>query len=335
MKGGSALAVSALRRARREHGKIRRSAELSLRAASCDWKRALEAPGSNCFIGGLTGRSGTSWLLRLVGEAMEGKAAAIGEHGVFVLSQFRGAAYEFYQAPRGEVTRRAYLGYFRSFMLDYAYDRHRIYGVGGHGLRNWMPRHPIRAALDRLESEAMAAPTLAECQLCFGRFYSRLMTIAAVLEADTTSWVSKEPPYGRHATDLHALIPDCRLVVLARDGRDTALSMAKLGWHGGDVRRCMDRWKAFAGQSLEAIERLPETSVLLLRYEDVIEDASASLQRVLDFFGFGGLDLPSTPPSLEPPLRGNTGKWIGKLDSESREYFDRTCGELSRRLGYD
>lgn len=325
----------ALGRARQGYRKLRRTSELVRRAASRDWRRALDAPGSDCFIGGLTGRSGTSWLLRLVGDATGGRVAAIGEHGVFVLSQFRHAAYEFYQAPRGAVTRRAYLRHFRSFMLDQAYDRHRIYGVGGHGLRHWMPRRPIRAALDELEHEAMDAPTLEECRLCFGRFYSRLMTIAAVLEADTTDWVSKEPPYGRHADDLCALIPDCRLVVLARDGRDTALSMARLGWHEGDVRRCMDRWGVFARQSLAAVERLPPPNVLLLKYEDLVADVHVNLVRVLEFFGFGEVGFTDAKPSLEPPLARAGAGWTEKLDPGARAYFERTCGELSARLGYD
>lgn len=318
----------------REAEKARRTAQLSARSRGRNWEQVLAGSGSNCFIGGLTGRAGTSWLLRLVGTALEGRAAAIGEHGIFVLSQFRSAAYEFYQVPRGEVTRRAYLRYFRSFMLGQAYDRHRIYGEGGHGLRHWMPRGPIRVALDILENEALDARTLEECRHCFGRFYSRLMTIAAVLRSDVTEWVSKEPPYGRHAADLCSLVPDCRLVVLARDGRDTALSMARLGWHGGDIHQCMDRWREFAGMTMEAIERVPEPNLLVLRYEDMLTDAAPSLQRVLDFFGFSDVDLSAVVSSLEAPSRASRPSWVAALDEETKAYFERTCGALSARLGY-
>jgi hypothetical protein len=159
------------------------------------------------------------------------------------------------------------------------------------------------------------------------------MNVAAVLEAGTVEWVSKEPPYGRHAGELYDLIPDCRLVIMLRDGRDTALSMARKGWQRDDLQACIDRWRLFSEMTLESVGRVPESNVLLLRYEDLLDDAAENLERVLGFFGYD--DVALDPSRLERPLGGNAGKWMEAMGPETKSYFDRTCGEISARLGYE
>lgn len=164
-------------------------------------------------------------------EMLKDKFVIIGEHGSFVLSQFRHAGYEYYQVARGNSeTRRAYLRYFYKFVTNEAFDRKKIYGQGLRGFRNLVPRRAIKLAFNALENKLREAQSLQSCNLCFGNFYSRLLNLHSLLQRNTLRWISKEPPYGRHIKDLYDLIPDCRVVVMVRDGRDTALSMAQRGW---------------------------------------------------------------------------------------------------------
>jgi hypothetical protein len=291
---------------------------------------------SNLFIGGTTGRTGTSWLMRVLRTLLGSGTTVIGEHGAFVLSGLRQAGYEYYQTVGGESSRRRYLRHFRSFVNGPAFKRRRVYGHGLRGLSRIVPRRAIAIAFDALSAELAGARTLPECNVCFGRFYSRLLNFHALLENGTLRWISKEPPYGRHVDDLCAMIPDARVVLTCRDGRDTALSMHRKGWHPTLVQ-CIDRWRAFTDQTLDAIERVPPESVLLVRYEDLTLDLEAHLRRILGFFGIGApTDLGSALEGenfAHAPLANNSGKWAAAYRPEELEHFERTCAATMDRLG--
>jgi len=292
---------------------------------------------SNLFIGGTTGRTGTSWLMRVLRALLGKSTTVIGEHGAFVLSPLRLAGYEYYQTVGGEASRRRYLRYFRDFVSGPAFERRRVYGHGLRGLSRIVPRRAIAIAWEALGAELAGAHTLPECNACFGRFYSRLLDFHSLLENGTLRWISKEPPYGRHVDDLCAMIPDARVVLTCRDGRDTALSMHRKGWHATLVQ-CIDRWRTFTDQTLNAIERVPRGNVLLVRYEDLALDLEAQVRRILDCFGI------DAPPDLSTALQGedfahaplanNSGKWTAAYRPEELEHFERTCGATMRRLGY-
>ncbi|MEN8145677.1 MAG: sulfotransferase [Gemmatimonadota bacterium] len=293
---------------------------------------------SNRFVGGITGRTGTSWLMRLLGAVLDRRFAMIGEHGTFVLSQFRHAGYEYYQSPRGDRSRERYLRYFHDFVTGPGFDRHEVYALGLRGLSGIVPRRAVRLAFGALRGDLASAASLPECNHAFGRFYSRVLNFHALQTVGTLDWISKEPPYGRHLNDLHALVPDCRVVVLCRDGRDTALSMYRRGWHP-DLSQCIDRWRLFTEQTLASLEAVPAENWLLVRYEDLVHDPASCVGRILDFFAIerpGNLLARLSAEGFgEAPRAQNFGRWREAFSATELEYFQRTCRDAMTHLGYD
>lgn len=307
----------------------------TFRAARVPADAVLGPTSSNRFIGGLSGRCGTSWMARTVHQLLGPDWASLGEHGSFSLSQVRKAAEDLYQATPGTAAQRdAFLRYFRRFAMGPAARRRRIYGDGLRGWGRLVPRRGLLLAHERLREQALAARTLDEVYEAFGRYYSGLLDFAAYLRVGAVDWISKEPSYGRHLDDLHRMIPDCRVVVMVRDGGDVALSMSRRGWEEGDVRRCIDRWRAFAAQALAAFQCVPAENVLRVRYESMVDNPRSTLRDVLAFYGVDDPDARLAATAIEAPKVGNYGKWKGEFAPPDVRYFEERCGELMKRLGY-
>lgn len=295
---------------------------------------------SNRFIGGITGRSGTTWLMQLLADLLFDEYFVIGEHGTFALSQFRNAGYEYYQVTPGNArNRKSYLNFFYEFVMTKAYDRHQIYGEGLNGLRSIVPKIAIQMAFDALERELEHAWTLQECNVSLGNFYCRLLNYHVLQNGGTVNWISKEPPYGRHLKDLYSMCPDGRVVIMVRDGRDVALSIAKRGWCNGDIIHSINRWKDFAQMMLDSLDNVPNNNYLLIRYEDLTLQFKEKVQEILSFYGIDTTsriaDLINSDNYEYAPLANNFGKWKDELSEDARAHFKKTCGVLMERLGYE
>lgn len=310
-------------------------ASRALRARSLTEADVAPPTNSDLYIGGLTGRSGTSWLRDVLEELLGPEHHAIPELGFFGFPRFRNAGFDVYAPQRP--ARAAFLEEFGTFVARGSGRRAR-YGAGPAGIRAALPRRTIRMALDLLEREALEARTLEECHHCFGRFYGRLLNAYALLHGGTPRWISKEPPYAKFADFLYLLIPEARLVVLVRDGRDTALSMARKGWEDGEIRACIDRWRALSEVALEAMARVPDRDLLPIRYEDMVADLEGEVERVLRFFGMeraGELARRVREEGFPHRPHGDSvGKWRDALPDAEVRYFEETCGPLMSRLGY-
>jgi len=309
------------------------------------WRRSLGVRAedfllersSDRFLGGVTGRTGTKWVTRVLRSALRGRCCMLQERGAFQLAQLRSAGYEYYQAtPGDDLNHASYLRFFRRFALGPMYDRRQVYGKGLRGFSSrGASRRAVRLALLRLESDLAASTTLAACHQAFGRFYTALLTFEARVHAGTTEWISKEPAYGRHADDLWRMVPGCRLVVLARDGRDVALSMMKRGWCGGDALRCMERWRDFSIMTLDALGRIPPENQLLVHYEWLLTDLEGQLRQITRFYGLdvSEADIASAR-ERNAPRPDSSEKWKSELRPEQLAWFDRHCGATMQRLGY-
>lgn len=305
------------------HG-IRRERTLPAEA----YLRPCETPR---FIGAATGRSGTTWLKDVLGAGLGDTHLAVREIGLFDLAQFRGAPYEYLQyanLPQRDV----YRSYFREFVLRRAYFIRRNLDGTMLGLCDLVPRRVVKSALDRLDHRLDEARTLEAIERCFGDFYLWLFNAHAELVADGRPWISKEPPYGRNADQLFRMIPHARLVVLARDGRDVALSMHERGWHPS-VRHAMDRWRHFAAMTARALDDCPDGRWMVVRYRDLVTDFEDRMGAITDV-----LDLPPLDPgALEraglAPDPASLDRWKTELADGDRDYFAATCGDLMERFG--
>jgi len=324
-------------RNRRFSGALGRSFEALRRERSVPLTSVAEGPDVPRFIGGVSGRSGTTWLTRLVTDQSKRTHAAIGEQGLFVLSMLRSAPYEYYQFGGVQSGRKQYLRYFYDQIRRYGYKRRKIYGSGLKGPMRYIPMRAIDMSYSLLEEELTPEHSLPEVEQAFGRFYLRLMNYYSyVLFGVQTGWVSKEPPYGRHAYELFRMMPSAKLVIMVRDGREVALSMYKRKWMDS-VRDCMKRWAEFTEMTMDEIDRAPENGVMLVRYEDLITNFSHTLRSIFDFLQLPEPDpeaILSSPDSKLKPFSSSIKKWEKEISSEDIAWFDENCGHINSRIGY-
>jgi len=291
---------------------------------------------SNLFIGGIAGRVGTTWLMQLLKDVTKDKYLIIGEHGVFALSQIRYASLDYYQHHSG---RNHFLKYLYKYSKTFAYNRRLIYGAGLEGFKAIVPKRAIKLSFSILRDDLKERRTLEEINICFGRFYSNILNYHALLKKGTLNWINKEPCYGRYISDLYNIIPDCKVVVLTRDGRDTALSMVKRGWYNSNLIRCIDIWKMFAEMTFVGLSKVPSQNYLIIKYEDLISDFKNVMIKILIFYGldsFGdyvkNIDLTQYKYN---PKNMNINKWEKEFTQDETSYFKKTSKDIMKKFGYD
>jgi hypothetical protein len=289
------------------------------------------------FIGGVSGRSGTTWMTRIFRNQVADSCAILGEQGTFTLSMLRSAPYEYYQFGGPQRGREQYLEYFVGAIKRWAYKRRRMYGSGLKGLMRYIPVRAIDIAYLLLKDELAVLDDYRAIQQAFGRFYIRLFNYhAATVFGHPAPWISKEPPYGRHADTLFEMIPDARLLIMVRDGREVALSMYKRRWMP-TISACMKRWAEFTEMTLNAVSRAPQERVRLVRYDDLVTDFETTLTSI---FGFLQLPAPdfermnSTPGSSIAPRSTSIRLWENEIPNDDVLWFNDTYGELNSRIGY-
>jgi len=146
-------------------------------------------------------------------------------------------------------------------------------------------------------------------------------------------WVNKTPEIPRFGSELRQSLGGCRVVLLIRNGYQVALSASRLHW--ASVEKIALWWKELINLSRAAAE---PSSYLEVRYEDLIRNPAASLDRVLLF-----LDLEPLGKQLVAEYRRLLGPGAFKrpfrqrwesLGGRERRAFDATAGDLMRQLGY-
>jgi len=140
--------------------------------------------------------------------------------------------------------------------------------------------------------------------------------------------------------------PDARFLAMTRSAPATVAST--LGRDGfrrvGTVHQCVARWLHFNRELVRLQDALPGR-VLLLRFEDLVLEPQATMQRVANFIG-----IPLEPVMLEPThqdssLRpaasepgmdtGAVDRWTAKLSSVRLQQVEALTWQVSHRLGYD
>lgn len=290
------------------------------------------------FIGGTTGRSGTRWLVRVLKAQFHSEPVVMDEVGIFVLALIRQAPYEYYQLGIDDsVEKRAnYVEYFLKQVSIYAFKRRNIYGSGMRGLVDYVPRRAIVKAGEALKADLPSLKTLPEITKRFGDFYLHLLNYhAAIVHGSASTWINKEPPYGRHADELLRMVPNAKLLILARDGRATALSMYKRRWMS-TVRECMDRWGEFSRMTLEAVGRAPADRVMILPYGRMVQEFEESLTTIHSFFELPPPNfdlLRNHPDKTLYPQPTSLDRWKREIDEADIEYFNTKYGSIMQELG--
>lgn len=148
------------------------------------------------------------------------------------------------------------------------------------------------------------------------------------------SWGDKTPDYVAHVDLLHALFPDSRMLFIARDGRDVALSLLQKSWGPANVFSCARQWRR-ENEPQPWRETLRRRGQLLeVRYEHLLAEPEATLATVMAF-----LDQQPSPAALRELTsdvrRGNSQKWKREMTAAQIAVFEREAGDTLRRLGYE
>jgi hypothetical protein len=173
--------------------------------------------------------------------------------------------------------------------------------------------------------------------------------------AGCSLWVEKTPKHVRHLRFILNTAPDSRIVLICREPRDCVASLRR---RYGRLGKALRRWLHDNGR-VQRWSAHPRT--FLLRYEDLVGDPQASLERLMPFLGvpfepdqlryhqeavhwYGEGGAGAGPGDREhpelrnrqinQPLFNNTGTYSQHLSATEAERVRRRCERLARTLGY-
>ena len=214
-----------------------------------------------------------------------------------------------------------------------------------------------RAGFDHLELSDETVRRLAASAETYAQFVTLLFDEVAAQHGKALAG-DKTPDYSRYVAFLHGLFPRARFVDIVRDGRDVTLSMlqwAKTGprgpvrtvvWQEHPVAACALWWTDMVRSAARDGARLPAGHYLRIRYEDLIAEPEAVLERITDFLGLRfSTDMlsyyegqrqvrrPGETSNL-PPTAG-LRNWRQQMESADVDVFEALAGDLLGDLGYE
>lgn len=198
---------------------------------------------------------------------------------------------------------------------------------------------PLELARERLEQ---APPTLGSVLGSVFELYAERKRSAR--------WGDKRPGYIRHLRAVRTLFPETQIVNVVRDPRAAVASMRRLGWYNGSVIEATDLWIRSAGAGARASTRLDASTLYEVRYEDLIENPLATLEKLLDFLNLGsnhidemmnyhaGPDVPqnSYHSLISQPIDpSRIAAWKNDLTAGELSFIESATAEYMSHYGYE
>ena len=164
-------------------------------------------------------------------------------------------------------------------------------------------------------------------------------------------WGCKSTFMIHHVDRVLAHRPGTRVIFLVRDPRDVAASSRRSVFgpcHPGLTARL---WRAQQEEGLALLDRLPATTIRLLRYEDLLGDPRGEVERLCAYLGepfFEGMlrfheqraarvtaALSESWRNTDRPVLGdNAGKFRHELTAREVRLVESVAGPAMIRLGY-
>jgi hypothetical protein len=163
-------------------------------------------------------------------------------------------------------------------------------------------------------------------------------------------WGDKRPTYFKSVPALLAMFPDAQFVHLLRDGRDCAASLKKVAWFRRGVPQAAALWVQSVQYGERWARELPPDTYHLIRYEDLVADPRAELERLCEFLGEDFEEAMLEPHRVADqgvPERktwhantraavtvGSVGRYRATLTPAEIRLFDLVARRPLRRHGY-
>ncbi len=203
-----------------------------------------------------------------------------------------------------------------------------------------------------LDPEAIKEKVVAECRN--GGDFLRIIMTEMARQQNVERWADCTPEHLLHLDRIKETIPDALIIHIIRDGRDVALSTAKLGY----VRRMWwDKtpnvmvsglyWEWMVRKGREDGKRLGR-DYIEVRFEQLISDPRATLATLSQFVeqeldydhilkvGIGSVSEPNT--SFKDSSGGGfnpLGRWRKGFTPENLAMFEALVGGTLEELGYE
>ena len=211
------------------------------------------------------------------------------------------------------------------------------------------------ALIDRLNNDlrimlpkpAVRVSSLADARAIFNRI-ARLY-VARLGRPDVAYFGEKSPAHTGRLVDIRRLIPEAKILLLYRDGRDVALSLTQVPWMSSNVHVNFLVWLYYYRVlRQERTRQLPNLCVV--RYENLVARPQQEFRRILDFLdlpyesavaeGHGNREgVPSREyawkaRALEPITTARIGLWRRDLSSGQIANMERLGGSALTSLDY-
>jgi len=202
-----------------------------------------------------------------------------------------------------------------------------------------------------LNAESIRAKVITDCRN--GGDFLRIIMTEMARQQNVERWADCTPEHLLHLERIKKTVPDALIIHIIRDGRDVALSTAKLGY----VRRMWwDRtpnvmvsglyWEWMVRKGREDGRKLGQ-DYIEVRFEQLISDPRATLatlggfiEQELDYdhilkAGIGSVSEPNTSFKDSSGGFNPMGRWKKGFTPENLAMFEALVGTTLQELGYE
>ncbi len=165
-------------------------------------------------------------------------------------------------------------------------------------------------------------------------------------EADI--WIDHTPENISYADSLLSLFPNAKFIHIVRDGRAVAASAIPLDWGPNTIIKAARWWTRMVSFGLAAETQLPSNQIMRIRYEDLITNTDACLQKLCDFLGIKYEPEMIKATGFRPPRytskqhdlvgqypnKRSLDKWKTRLSAREIELFEHQTRNFLTYLGY-
>lgn len=119
-------------------------------------------------------------------------------------------------------------------------------------------------------------------------------------------WGEKTPTHALYLAEISRIFPDAKFIHLVRDGRDVAESLRRVPFGKKSIWSSARRWRRSVRACRAFAQAMGPGAMLEVRYEDLVEDPQAQVNRILVFLGAAPVDV-----GREVPKTRLTSTYLG------------------------